>query len=77
MKMKIEKIKWNGRMKDVTYLGEKVGNEFVYDEAEVRSYGYDYAKEIIEESPTVYLIHFNSGKTIRVFNPIEVTFFKS
>jgi hypothetical protein len=33
--MKIQKIKWNGRVQDETRLAEKVGTTFICDEIEV------------------------------------------
>jgi hypothetical protein len=76
--MTIQKIKWNGRVQDVTRLAEKVGTKFICDEIEVGDYqwlsGKEYAKEITEDSLSVFSIHYFDGKILRIYNPIEVLF---
>ena len=73
--MNIKSIKWNGRVQDVTHLGDKTGTFFNYNKAEIsKIYRFDNVKEIIEETPTRYMIVYYGGKQIRIFNPIEVEF---
>jgi hypothetical protein len=76
--MTIQKIKWNGRVQDETRLAEKVGTKFICDEIEVGEYPWrgatKYAKEITEDSPYVFPIHYFDGKILRIYNPVEVLF---
>ena len=78
--MKIISITWNGHYNDIyDGSGGKVGTRYVTNTCNVTkaNYGYepkDICKEIIEESPTIYLIKFHYGKMLRIFNPIEVLF---
>ena len=81
--MKIKSITWNGHMttvqnqmnlektlayqcnRSVVHYGERTG---IYDITKCH--------EIIEESPTIYLLKFSDGAALRIFNPIEVEFEK-
>lgn len=78
--MKIQAIKWNGMVKDVTFNGTKTGQRFVCSEAHVNTISkYDFdgkVNEIKEVSIAVYDIVYANGSVLRVFNPIEVLFIK-
>ena len=81
--MKIQAIKWNGMVKDVTFrckYGTKTGQRFVCSEAHVNTISkYDFdgkVNEIKEVSIAVYDIVYANGSVLRVFNPIEVLFIK-
>ena len=78
--MIIKKIRWNGRVQDVTHLGDKTGTQFVCESAEVGEiYSGDRNNEVTlikEITPTVYDIHYRN-RVLRVINPIEVWMYKS
>ena len=78
----ITSIKWNPHYVDRTFNGEKLGEKFNCSESTVMKelysqqakYDHKNCKEIIEESPTIYMIKFWDNTSLRVFNPIEVGF---
>jgi len=79
--MKIKSIKWNGHYQDRNFNGETLGKNYKYSKATVmesdrvyRKDNHEYCIEIIEESPTIYLIKFHDETALRIFNPIEVEF---
>ncbi len=76
--MKIKSVKWNGRVMDITHLGDKTGTKFAYQEAEVSEYGTEKVSKIEEINLTTYEIHKrgHSGQQqiLRIFNPFEVLF---
>ena len=75
--MEIKSIKWNGRVMDVTHVGEKTGTKYVTDEAKVSEFGRERVEKIEEINLTTYEIHYNKfGKksVLRIFNPVEVLF---
>jgi len=75
--MKIKSIKWNGRVMDVSHIGEKTGTQYITDKAEVSDYGRERVEKIEELNLTTYEIYYNSYGTktkLRVFNPIEVLY---
>jgi len=77
MNYEIKSIKWNGRVMDVTHIGEKTGTQFVTNEATVCKFGNEKVEKITEVNLNTYDIHYNKYGTktiLRVFNPIEVLF---
>ena len=75
--MKIKSIKWNGRVMDVTHIGEKTGTRYVTEKAEVSEFGRERVEKIEEINLTTYEIYYNKfgNKTkLRIFNPVEVLF---
>ena len=74
--MEIKKIKWSGRVIDITHIGEKTGTKFTCEEAEVSEFT-SFEKrieKILEVNLTTYEIYYSKGDILRVFNPIEVLF---
>ncbi len=68
--MKIIGIKWNGKIEDITHIGEKTGTKYKYNRDEI-------VEKIVEVNQTIYDIYYNKkGKktVLRVFNPIEVEY---
>ena len=72
----IKKIRWNGRVMDVTHVGDKTGTKFFCNEAKVEEFGRNRVNKIIEESLTVYSIFYSNGDVLRIFNPIDVLYVK-
>lgn len=81
--MIIQSIKWNGRVMDVTHIGQKTGTKYVYHEETVSQkwmFGDStrkFIRSIVEVTPTVYDIHYrinSEDKIQRIFNPIEVNY---
>jgi len=73
----IRSIKWNGRVQDITFNGDKTGTQFKFDEAIVTEYSRKRVEKIEEVNLTTYDIYYSEfgRKTkLRVFNPIEVLF---
>ena len=78
----ITSIKWNPHYVDRTFNGEKLGEKFNFSESKVikelysanQKFDHSICKEIIEETPTIYMIYFWDNTSMRVFNPIEVSF---
>ena len=77
----IKSIKWNPHYVDRVYNGEKLGENFKCNFSKVTEvfthhakFDHENCKEIIEETPTIYMIKFHDGVSLRIFNPIEVEF---
>jgi hypothetical protein len=80
--MKTQSIKWNGRVQDISHLGQKTGDMFIFEEAQLSSPEYinpaiKYIYEIEEIDKTIYNIKYKlqyKEYIQRVFNPIEVIY---
>ena len=75
--MRIHSIKWNGRVMDRTYIGEKTGTRYVTEEATVSDFGRERVEKIEEINLTTYEIYyskFGEKSKLRIFNPAEVLF---
>lgn len=80
--MKIQSIKWNGRVQDITHVGQKTGDIFIFEEAKLSSPSYtnpaiEHIYEIEEIDKHIYDIKYTlqyKNYIRRIFNPIEVNF---
>lgn len=81
--MKIKSIAWNGHNTTVqnqmnleTAIVYTCKRSVVCKGDRTGIYNTSQCSEIVEESPTIYLLKFSDGNALRIFNPIEVEFEK-